>query len=153
MHSLSFLLDTIFYSKKNPTKFPCTRRAMQTVYINTRVRFSWSVFECKINQLILWMCFKMKYCSSQFLTNLTLEIFGRQMLHVMLCTEMGILHWAVLGTRSDNPGSCKPDHSVMLPCPWLYITRACNLWLFYQLDFSHRTCISRLWLFQAWNLD
>lgn len=98
------------------------------------------------------MCFRMKYYSSQFLSILTVEILGREMLHVMLCTEMEILHWAVLSTCSDNPGNCKPGHPAMLPCPWLYITSACNLWVSYQLDFPHRTCIWRLWLFQAWNL-
>lgn len=50
------------------------------------------------------MCFRMRYYSSQFLTILTVEILEREMLHVMLCTEMDILHWAALSTHSDNPG-------------------------------------------------
>lgn len=66
------------------------------------------------------------------------------------------LHWDgyfALSTCSDNPGDCKPGHSAMLPCPWLYTTSACNLWVSYQLHFPRRTCIWKLWLFQAWNLD
>lgn len=46
----------------------------------------------------------MRYYSSQFFTILTVEILEREMLHVMLCTEMDILHWAALSTHSDNPG-------------------------------------------------
>lgn len=40
----------------------------------------------------------------------------------------------------------------MLPCPWLYLTSVCSLWMFYQSDFCHRAWIWRSWLSQAWNL-
>lgn len=55
-HSLSCLFDTFFYARqicKKPDILSslhlCTHRAVQIGYINTRIRFSWSVFDYKNN--------------------------------------------------------------------------------------------------------
>lgn len=37
------------FAKKPSSLNLCTHRAMQTAYSNTRIGFSWSVFDCKIN--------------------------------------------------------------------------------------------------------
>lgn len=89
------------------------------------------------------MYFKPQYYSSQFFSNLTVEVLRREMLHVMFCTEMDILLLDIElhSAQAQITKVTANQATVMLPCPWLYITNACNLWVSYQVDFPHRTCV------------